>query len=212
MRSTRDWSPMRWKAHQAAFPPEEKGERNRKAQADYRARNRIRIKAANKIRAIVVRQTWNHGDEEKIAQALKLLLSPEGIAEVVKALTAPVVAGGKTRTTATTSKEASTTKVALETPFEACITLFRAPVKDAAAEMLRYNTYGAVEIAKAILAKFATFSPRDTVASSSPASVSAGGSTMATAKKGTTTRKPKTAGGSQQPHHVAEQDPRSDWS
>jgi hypothetical protein len=103
-RSTRDWSPQRVEAHYKAFPPEQKDERNRQAQADYRARNRKRIAAANKIRAIVVRQTWNYGDEQKIADAFKLLLSPESVAEVVKALTAPMAAGGKTKATKASTK------------------------------------------------------------------------------------------------------------
>lgn len=101
---TRDWSPQRWAAHQAAFPPAQRDERNRQAQADYRARNRKRIELANTIRAICVRQKSYGDDERQLASALKQLFLPESIAELVKALTAPMAAGGKKRTAAATPK------------------------------------------------------------------------------------------------------------
>ena len=48
---------------------------------------------------------------------------------------------------------------------DACISLFRLAVDDAANAMLSYDTPNAVNIANAVLAKYATFPPRDATAS-----------------------------------------------
>ena len=48
---------------------------------------------------------------------------------------------------------------------EACISLFRLPIDDAANVMLSYDAPNAVKIANAVLAKYATFPPRATTAS-----------------------------------------------
>ncbi len=48
---------------------------------------------------------------------------------------------------------------------EACISLFRLPVDDAANALLSYDTPNAVKIANAVLAKYATSPPRDGTAS-----------------------------------------------
>jgi hypothetical protein len=95
MRSTRDWSPARTAAHYAAYPAEEKQARNRQAQVTYRERNRKQIKAANTARAILVRQKSYADDEAKLAEAIRVVLTEDAIAELVKHLGRRSPVGGR---------------------------------------------------------------------------------------------------------------------
>jgi hypothetical protein len=92
--TAREWSPTRHRIHLEAFPPEQKGERNRQAQADYRARHRKQLDDANTVRAILVRQDTRPGDDKVMAAALVRLLGAEYAAQVQNELVSAIVGGG----------------------------------------------------------------------------------------------------------------------
>jgi hypothetical protein len=71
-----NWTPLRFKQHQANYPPEEKAERNRLAQARYRARRAEHNAKVRTVVNIVSRQRSDHGELEQLATALRGLLTP----------------------------------------------------------------------------------------------------------------------------------------
>ena len=74
-------------AHRAAFPPGEKRERNRLAQARFREAHARHIAAVREITNILVRRSERYDDIPRLAGALRAVLSKEGVAALRKALT-----------------------------------------------------------------------------------------------------------------------------
>jgi hypothetical protein len=67
-------------------PPEEKRERNRLAQARFREAHAKRLALAREVTNILVRQTEHRDDIPRLAEALRAVLSKEGVAALRKAL------------------------------------------------------------------------------------------------------------------------------
>ena len=65
---------------------DERRQRNREAQARYRARNAKLLVHARKVANILVRQSWRHDDIKIIVAALRASFTKEGIAELRKEL------------------------------------------------------------------------------------------------------------------------------
>ena len=80
------WSKLRTAQHHASYPPEERAERNRLAQARYRERHAKRQAEARAIISILMRQSWNAADVKRLAAALRTTLGRSGTAALRKQL------------------------------------------------------------------------------------------------------------------------------
>jgi hypothetical protein len=69
-----DWSKARSAQHDARYPPEQRGERNRLTQARYRARHAKRDAQVRVVVNILRRQSSGHDDAARLALALRELL------------------------------------------------------------------------------------------------------------------------------------------
>jgi hypothetical protein len=73
------WTKQRDAQHQAVYPPELRGERNRQAQARYRERHAERLALVHKISAILKRQSWHQEDAVVLVAALRTPLGDQCI-------------------------------------------------------------------------------------------------------------------------------------
>ena len=80
------WSRLRTAQHFERYPPEERAERNRLAQARYRQRHAKRQAEVRAISSILMRQRWYAADVKRLAAALRAMLGRSGIAALRKQL------------------------------------------------------------------------------------------------------------------------------
>ena len=80
------WSKARTAQHYARYPVDDKAERNRLAQAQYRQRTAKRRASVRAINNILMRQAERADDISRIAAALRAALTPDGIAALRRQL------------------------------------------------------------------------------------------------------------------------------
>ena len=80
------WSKQRYEQHQSQFPPEERAERNRAAQAAFRKRHAEKLRRARRVMNILVSDRWHHDTVKELAAGLRTFLTKDGVRDLRKEL------------------------------------------------------------------------------------------------------------------------------